>query len=50
MLKRFKVWAFLAAAMGATVLESCGGWWPLGGDVNSPARIIYQILREELFG
>ncbi len=50
MLKRFKVWAFLATGLGASLLQSCGGWWPLGGDVNSVPRIVYQILREELFG
>jgi len=50
MLKRFKVWTYLAvAAAGSMFLWGCaGGWWPYNTNVTSWSRILAAYLREDL--
>jgi hypothetical protein len=53
MLKRFKLWTYLAVATGASLYHiGCGGlgWSPYNTDVESWPRIITAILREDIFG
>jgi hypothetical protein len=52
MLKRLKVWSYLAVAAGASMCAwGCsGGWFPWGAEVGSWTNVITAILREDLFG
>jgi hypothetical protein len=52
MLKRLKVWSYLAMLAGAALFDGCswGGWWPYNTNVDSMPRIITAILREDIFG
>ena len=53
MLKRLKVWTYLAVAFGASLYAggcSFGGWWPYNTNLESWPRIIAAILNEELLG
>jgi hypothetical protein len=52
MLKRMKVWALLAAAVGGSLFHigGCGGFLPWGTDFGSIPNILSAILREDLFG
>jgi hypothetical protein len=52
MLKRLKVWSYLAMLAGAALFDGCswGGWWPYGASYGSWPNIIIPILREDIFG
>lgn len=56
MLKRLKVWSYVAALTGFSMLAmGCGwfggsGWWPYNTDVSSIPRILAAILREDIGG
>lgn len=51
MLKRLRMWTYLAVAAGASLYQfGCsGGWWPYNANVDSWPRIITAILREDLW-
>jgi len=53
MLKRLKMWSYLALATGASLFQlgGCfgGGWWPYNTDAGSLPRIITAIIREDLW-
>jgi len=52
MLKRLRLWTYMALASGASLYQfGCGGggWWPYNGDAGSWPRIITAILREDLW-
>lgn len=51
MLKRLRLWTYLAVATGASLfaMGCSGGWWPYNTDAGSLPRIITAILREDLW-
>lgn len=49
MLKRFKVWSYLALAAGASLFHIGSCAMPYNGDAGSWPRIITAILREDIF-
>jgi len=48
MLKRAKVWTYLAALLGGSLLASGCGWYGLA--LDSIPRVIIAILNEDIFG
>lgn len=52
MLKRLRMWTYLAVATGASLYHGIGcstGWLPYNTDVESWPRIITAIIREDIF-